>query len=473
MSLRGSWWKLATLAALLCSLLSSCGGGGGGGASSGGGGESAPAPGSAQAPLAPVAPGVQAAQPPDRPSTAFDVTKRLARGISLGEMLETSRGEGAGGGQVLTDDLFDVVKLAGFSTVRIPIGWSNHADLQVPYAINERFFQRIDEVIAGALRRRLNVVIDMHNYSQLVQGLGLGDTDEPLVVVCRPAHPRCNDPASPDYAGRNNADPGRGPVKRDATAERSVVEARFVAMWSQIATRYQNWPYNNPNGGSLIFELLNEPSYELERLRYSTSSAPRANSIEEAGTDNRWNELLARAHAAVRAVDSNRFIVVGPTAWSDPRALKYLVLPQGDARIIVTFHSYQPYDFTFTGVSGFFSPDGGTVRCCDARQRAQIAAGLDEAVAWAGTRWPLWFGEFGSHAGPNGNGQPGFGGQRLPELASRANFNRVVREEAEKRGLPWTVWALSGNFGLWNYRQRTWLPGLLESLIPPPAAPAN
>jgi endoglucanase len=396
---------------------------------------------------------------------AFAMNDRLARGINLGDMLDASPVEGSWG-LTLTDDLFDVVKAAGFNTVRIPVRWSNYAALQAPYTIDEAFFRRVDAVIAGGLRRNLNVVIDMHHYSQLLRGYGYVTPGEPSIVVCRPAYPRCNQSGTSDFAGRDNTDARSGPIKRGFDAEQVVLEARFIAMWTQIAARYKNQPVDNRSGGSLLFELLNEPSYNLEHLRYSTSTAPRAASIEEAGLDSRWNELLARTHAAVRAIEPSRFLIVGSVRYSVPATLKYLVLPESDDRIIVGIHSYDPFNFTFMGVEGSGVPQSGSNTCCNAAQVSEITGWMDLAVQWAGGRRPLWLGEFGSH-GPYGPNQPASDTRRLPDYASRAVYNRVVREEAEKRGISWAIWTLAGSFGNWDHRTRTWYQPMLDALVPP------
>lgn len=104
----------------------------------------------------------------------------------------------------LQERYFDDVRNAGFSTVRLPVRWSAHAGQSPPYLISPAFFGRVDWAVSQALRRDLNVVLNVHHYHDLN--------------------------SAPD-----------------------AHRARFVAMWRQIAEHYAIWPQR------LCFELLNEP----------------------------------------------------------------------------------------------------------------------------------------------------------------------------------------------------------------------
>jgi endoglucanase len=132
--------------------------------------------------------------------TPDGVNRRLGRGISFGNALDA-----AGGGPEfqLRERYFDDVRNAGFSTVRLPVRWSAHAGQSPPYVISPAFFGRVDWAVSQALRRDLNVVVNVHHYHEL-----------------------------------NVAPHGH----RD----------RFLALWTQIAAHYASWP-------RLYFELLNEP----------------------------------------------------------------------------------------------------------------------------------------------------------------------------------------------------------------------
>jgi endoglucanase len=137
---------------------------------------------------------------------AFYYNRQLGRGINLGNALEAPT-EGAWG-VTLTPEYFQIIKDAGFNSVRIPIRWSAHAALAPPYPIDAIFFNRVDWAINQALSRNLAAVINVHHFVEM---------------------------------------------------DKSPVDSlpRLVAIWTQIAQHYRDYP------GRLYFELLNEPHDQL------------------------------------------------------------------------------------------------------------------------------------------------------------------------------------------------------------------
>jgi endoglucanase len=137
---------------------------------------------------------------------AAETVRLLARGINLGNALEAPvEGEW---GLTLRSEYFDIVKAAGFSSVRIPVRWSAHAQAESPYAIAPEFLARVDWAVREALSRGLKVVIDDHHHAELFQ-----------------------DPQSE--------------------------LPRIIALWSQVASHYRDYP------ADVLFELLNEPQGQL------------------------------------------------------------------------------------------------------------------------------------------------------------------------------------------------------------------
>jgi endoglucanase len=122
----------------------------------------------------------------------------LGRGINFGGALDRDAE-----GTWLRELHFDVVQQAGFDTVRLPVKWSGGAR-----------FERVDWAVERALRRGLNVVLDVHHFDEL------------------------------------SAD-----VDRHAAA--------FLALWSRIAERYEGADKR------LCFELLNEPHDPMTAERWN------------------------------------------------------------------------------------------------------------------------------------------------------------------------------------------------------------
>ena len=143
----------------------------------------------------------------------FAKNQRLGRGVNLGNALEAPQTEGEWGMKIEAG-FMPLIRAAGFQHVRVPIRWNAHAVAEAPYTIDPVFFRRIDEVIQQALDAGLVVLINMHNYDDLM----------------------LNPPLNYD---------------------------RFVALWEQIATHYQSYP------PELFFELLNEPNSLLTAERWN------------------------------------------------------------------------------------------------------------------------------------------------------------------------------------------------------------
>jgi endoglucanase len=160
-----------------------------------------------------------AAEPvkPSGKTDVFAVNKSLGRGMNLGNALEApNEGEW---GLKLEASYFEIIKAAGFQTVRVPVKWSAHAAREAPYTIEPAFFERIDWVLDQAEANRLNVVLNCHHYSEM-----------------------------------------------DAEPDRNL--ARLVGLWKQIASRYKDRP------ASVVFELLNEPHEKLIDEKWNAAIPP-------------------------------------------------------------------------------------------------------------------------------------------------------------------------------------------------------
>ena len=188
--------------------------------------------------IAAAAPGVAAS-----PTPADEVNERLGRGINFGNALEAPR-EGEWGFRI-EEHYFYEVKKAGFDSVRIPVKWSAHAAEKPPYTIDRKFAERVDWAVDNAIKRGLNVVLNIHHYDEFYN--------------------------EPDKQ-----------------------EERFLALWRQIAPRYAD------RSERLVFELLNEPRDPLTAERWN-EIFPKALQIVRESNPNRavivgpgmWNNLDA------------------------------------------------------------------------------------------------------------------------------------------------------------------------------------
>lgn len=230
----------------------------------------------------------------------------------------------------------------------------------------------------------------------------------------------------------------------DLVAEPEKNRAAFIAGWRLIAGHFKDWP------PELYLELLNEPNGALD------------------------GDILTSIHAggiaAIRESNPERVLLVDPPSWAGIRGLDRLFLPGGDDRIIVTVHSYEPFQFTHqqaswvnyqdlrdisypgppaipVAVPDSLGDDPGIVAWIEAYNSRQgrdnpcSAAAfeilLDEAVAWSEHFGrPVHIGEFGCYS------------KAAP--AGRRRYVRDFRIAAEERGLPWAMWDWKAGFAYWD-----------------------
>ena len=201
-------------------------------------------------------------------------TISLDRGINFGNMLEAPY-EGAWGIRA-EEAYFDRTVEAGFDHVRLPIAWTYHASDTYPYTIDETFFSRVDELVEQATSRGLKIIVNVHHYPEL--------NEMPLFEW-----------------------------------------NRALAIWTQIAARYQN-----ASNDLVAFEILNEPQGEF-------TAFPEL-----------WNEYMKEALAIIRETNPVRTVLAGPVDFNSFRSLPSFD-PPFDPNLMVTVHYYEPFAFTHQG----------------------------------------------------------------------------------------------------------------------------
>jgi endoglucanase len=161
------------------------------------------------------------ARPAPKNRAAFRAVRSFGPGVNFSTLDAPNEGDFT---PPLTRAWFGRADRAGFTTVRLPVRFSNHTTATKPFRVREKFLKRVDFAIRNARRHGMRIIVDMHHYRQL--------DGDPL-----------------DY-GERRVDP-------------SVVDRRFVAMWRQIARRYADEP------NSVIFELYNEPHNRLTAEKWN------------------------------------------------------------------------------------------------------------------------------------------------------------------------------------------------------------
>lgn len=203
---------------------------------------------------------------------------------------------------------------------------------------------------------------------------------------------------------------------------------RLKAIWQQIAERYRDRPE------SVLFELLNEPHGKL--------------------TDELWIKMVPDLLEVIRRSNPRRIVVVGAGHWNNIDSLVKFQVPEQDRRLIVTFHYYQPFQFTHQKASWV----QGSAKWAGTRwegKPAEVEAvqkDFDRAQAWAKkNNRPLFVGEFGAFS--------------AADMESRARWTHAVAREAGKRGISWAYWEFGSGFGVYDPAKKTWREPLLKALV--------
>jgi endoglucanase len=212
----------------------------------------------------------------------------------------------------------------------------------------------------------------------------------------------------------------------DANPDASL--PRLVGLWEQIAARYKDRP------AEVYFELLNEPHDKL--------------------TEAKWNAAIPEVLQAVRKTNPTRPVIVGPGQWNGIRALDKLELPKDDRNLIVTIHSYDPFQFTHQGAPWAKGADkwkGQKWTGTDAEQTA-IRQQFKKAADWGKKHdRPIFLGEFGAF--------------QVADMDSRERWTRFVCREAEKLGFSWAYWEFCSGFGAYNPETDMWREPLKRALV--------
>jgi endoglucanase len=210
------------------------------------------------------------------------------------------------------------------------------------------------------------------------------------------------------------------------------------AVWTQMAEHFKD------RSEYIIYEVLNEPHGISDEL---------------------WNSIQLEVVDAIRAVDQEHYVVIGPAGWNSFHNLAAMpVYPQD--KLIYTFHFYDPFIFTHQGAT-WTSPSMGPLADVPFPYQASempsfpaelagtwiqsafndyqntgtlsnLRSMMDIAVAFGEARnVPIYCGEFGTYI-PNSPND------------DRVYYYQQLREYLEEKDIAWTMWDYHGGFGLYE-----------------------
>ncbi|WP_062059667.1 cellulase family glycosylhydrolase [Cellvibrio sp. OA-2007] len=219
--------------------------------------------------------------------TSVQLTKLMGIGWNVGNSLDAIGGETNWGNPLITQQLINSVKAAGFKTIRLPVAWSKFSNEQ-NFVIQTAWMDRVEQVVNYALNADMYVVMNIHWDNGWMQ---------------------------PTYA------------------QQAYVNNRLKIMWTQIATRFANYD------DRLLFAGTNEVMVDGD---YGTPTA------EYYTVQNSFNQTFVTAVRATGGKNATRHLVVQGFNTNIDHTVNFAKIPTDTVsnRLMMEVHYYDPYNFT-------------------------------------------------------------------------------------------------------------------------------
>ncbi|MCV9385110.1 cellulase family glycosylhydrolase [Reichenbachiella ulvae] len=232
-----------------------------------------------------------------RDLTSIELSQLMGKGWNLGNSLEAinaeanppSGNETIWGNPVVTKELIDAVKAAGFNTIRIPVSWSHMLEDQETFKIKYEWKLRVEEVVNYALDNEMYVVINVHWDG--------GWMDHPFY------------------------------------SEQDAINTKLAAFWKQIGVFFRDYDDHLLFAGSN--EVRNEANYD-----------PPTN--EEAEVQNSFNQTFVSTVRATGGRNAYRHLIVQGFNTNIDHTVNKFTIPDDEieSRLMVEVHYYDPYNFS-------------------------------------------------------------------------------------------------------------------------------
>lgn len=341
----------------------------------------------------------------------YEMVRRMGRGINLGNVL--SAPEEGRWAPAATEQYFIDLAEANFTNVRIPMdfyGSRTSGDTSTysalantsgdfngsmdDFVVSSTYLDRIEQVVTWSLNRGLITVLDLHG----------GDLKTEFLHTFNSTNSHYIEPTS---------------------ARRAADMMKFNSIWRAIATRFRDY------APELIFEIVNEPYFELSSTEMDVLNSGVIPVIRATGGNNTYRNLI--------------IVGGGENSYLAPQQINPVILA-GDGNLIATFHYYDPFKFTSSQRDQYDNNTWGT-----AEEILSVKTHFDSVKNWSDLQGvPIYLGEFGAD---NANGfDYGSGTLRKinsnasgyadggPDVQSRVLYHRQVAHEAINRGFSFSAW---------------------------------
>lgn len=439
-------------------------------------------------------------------NTALEANKRLAKTINFSALEAPNEGEWA---SKLEETYFDLVKTAGFTAIRLPVKFSNHASKTAPYTLDPAFMERVDWAVQTATSRGLAIIVDFHHYYELM--------DEPqankerfLALWTQIAERYKSQPSSVLFELHNEPEKKLEPLWNQYAAEALAVVRKTnpnrtviigsvgynsanrladlrlpddqnlivtVHNYAPVEFTHQGAPWYTPAlPTGVLFPTqeisINRPwqDYSFGAKTAPSQSGLEVTYLEQNGGLNLHNDSPMSGYSSLR-IQTNRDVELGVSCIikngatnNQPKYFRVQALANvptdvslsscgdgtafQDVWVQKNYYDQNP-KITFQKLEAI-GTNGTTSLIMN--PEGQIRDVLNTAAAWGqANKRPIFMGEFGAF--------------EFADMASRVRWTKFVREEAEKRGISWAYWEFHYNAGLYDPVNKAWRTNLLNTLF--------
>ncbi|WP_205324668.1 cellulase family glycosylhydrolase [Glycomyces sp. YM15] len=103
--------------------------------------------------------------PPADELNAVETVAAMEPGWNVGNTLDAIPEETSWGNPLITEELLDTVKAAGYKSIRLPVTWTDYIGEGPDHTIDQARLDRVTEVVDWAIERDLYVLLNVHHDS--------------------------------------------------------------------------------------------------------------------------------------------------------------------------------------------------------------------------------------------------------------------------------------------------------------------
>lgn len=164
---------------------------------------------------------------------------------------------------------------------------------------------------------------------------------------------------------------------------------------------------------------------------------------------------MIEAVEKIRKTNPNRTILIGLANWGGPGSLNQLVLPANETNIILSFHYYNPFQFTHQGAEWVQGSNAwlGTKWEGTQTEKNSIINEFNSVVSWAASKnIPINLGEFGAYS--------------KADMDSRIKWTSFIVELCNQYKISFHYWEFCAGFGIYDLTTGKFRDALYRALIP-------